>query len=62
MLAPESSECSVVVSITDANDNAPVFTLDVYSAVIPEDQAIGKQLLRVTANDDDLAENAKVTD
>lgn len=38
--APPAS-ATVVVSVTDINDNPPVFYVDLYTGVVPEDASIG---------------------
>lgn len=43
----------VNVTVTDVNDNDPVFGLDEYSAVIPEDFPLLTKILQVNATDAD---------
>uniref|UniRef100_A0A2K6TH33 Protocadherin gamma subfamily C, 5 n=1 Tax=Saimiri boliviensis boliviensis TaxID=39432 RepID=A0A2K6TH33_SAIBB len=54
---------TVLVSVTvfDANDNAPVFTLPEYRVSVPENLPVGTQLLTVTATDRDEGANGEVT-
>ncbi|XP_053768327.1 protocadherin gamma-A10 isoform X7 [Desmodus rotundus] len=54
---------TVLISVTvfDANDNAPVFTLPEYRVTVPENLPVGTQLLAVTATDRDEGANGEVT-
>ncbi|KAM5301567.1 protocadherin gamma-A10 isoform 9-T9 [Glossophaga mutica] len=54
---------TVLISVTvfDANDNAPVFTLPEYQVTVPENLPVGTQLLTVTATDRDEGANGEVT-
>ncbi|KAI5942016.1 Protocadherin gamma-A10 [Manis javanica] len=54
---------TVLISVTvfDANDNAPVFTLPEYRVSVPENLPVGTQLLTVTATDRDEGANGEVT-
>ncbi|KAK2823091.1 hypothetical protein Q7C36_019691 [Tachysurus vachellii] len=51
----------VRVMILDANDNAPVFSMPVYSIYIKENTAPGSILSTVSASDLDTGENAKIS-
>ncbi|XP_026118590.1 protocadherin Fat 1 isoform X2 [Carassius auratus] len=52
----------VRVSITDVNDNAPVFSLDTYSrSILIKDAKVGKLLLTVSATDKDAGSNANIS-
>ncbi|XP_068596707.1 protocadherin gamma-A2-like [Brachionichthys hirsutus] len=51
----------IVVSVLDANDNAPVFTQSVYKASVNENASVGTVVARVTAADADLGFNSKIT-
>ena len=44
----------VYITLSDVNDNAPVFTMSSYQLMIPEDAQINTLLTRVTAIDSDL--------
>ena len=55
-----SSEALVNVTVTDANDNAPVFTRAKYSTEVFEDLAVSTVILTVTAHDRDLGTNALI--
>ncbi|VVD05271.1 unnamed protein product [Leptidea sinapis] len=48
-----SSKASVTVSLTDVNDNAPVFTDQPYSASVPERSAAGHSVAVIRATDRD---------
>ena len=48
---------SVVVTVTDVNDNTPVFSSPVYSAAIAEHSTIGAFVLQVSASDRDVGSN-----
>ncbi|KAK3100154.1 hypothetical protein FSP39_015442 [Pinctada imbricata] len=52
---------SFTVFVTDVNDNAPYFTQNVYSASLQEQAPAGNSVIKVTANDDDFGENARVS-
>ncbi|XP_054840746.1 protocadherin gamma-B1-like [Eublepharis macularius] len=49
------------VNITDANDNPPVFSQDVYKVSLKENSPIGSPFLQVAASDSDEGSNADVT-
>ncbi|XP_066833164.1 protocadherin gamma-A2-like isoform X8 [Anser cygnoides] len=48
------------VSVLDANDNAPVFSQEVYAVRVPEDVPVGSTLLTLTATDADEGLNSEV--
>lgn len=56
-----SSKASVIVTVTDVNDNAPVFADDVYFASVPENAPGGTRVTAVKATDRDSgrSEDAK---
>lgn len=58
---PLSNLATLNVSVTDCNDNAPVFTQNSYTARIREDAKIGDKIIQVLANDADAAENGRIT-
>lgn len=45
----------------DVNDNAPVFQRKDYAVTVPEDVAIGTEVLRVLATSVDIGPNAEIT-
>ncbi len=55
-----SSTATVTIQITDANDNAPVFSQEIYMETILEDVIPGSFILQVFANDSDSGVNGKV--
>ncbi|XP_046394541.1 fat-like cadherin-related tumor suppressor homolog isoform X2 [Ischnura elegans] len=58
---PLSNHATVNISVTDSNDNPPVFTQVSYNARIREDAHVGDKILQVIANDLDSKNNGKVT-
>ncbi|XP_037031417.1 fat-like cadherin-related tumor suppressor homolog isoform X7 [Bradysia coprophila] len=57
---PLSNLATLNISVTDTNDNAPIFTQNSYSARIREDAQIGDKILQVRANDLDSGDNGKI--
>ncbi len=51
----------LTVIIDDVNDNSPTFSLKGYTAIIPENAAIGTEVIQVTASDEDLGQNGKIS-
>nr|XP_061793151.1 protocadherin gamma-A11-like [Nerophis lumbriciformis] len=49
------------IAVLDANDNAPIFTQDVYSVKIPENSPFDTVVLKVSATDADDGINGDVT-
>ncbi|XP_063353413.1 protocadherin gamma-C5-like isoform X2 [Pelmatolapia mariae] len=58
---PLSSKKIIPVTITDVNDNAPVFTQKTYNVYLKENGIPGSILYSVSASDLDFGENAKVS-
>ncbi|KAF0039354.1 hypothetical protein F2P81_007589 [Scophthalmus maximus] len=58
---PNSGSMEIVIDVLDVNDNAPVFTKDVYSADINENSPIGTLVIRVNATDLDEGLNGEVS-
>ncbi|NWZ21788.1 CELR2 protein, partial [Asarcornis scutulata] len=56
-----STALNLRVVIDDVNDNPPVFSSSRYEVSVPEDKAIGSELLTVSATDLDAGANALVT-
>lgn len=46
---PLSAITTVNINLTDVNDNAPMFSFDVYSAVVSEDATIGESVFQVSS-------------
>ncbi|XP_030223913.1 protocadherin gamma-A2-like [Gadus morhua] len=56
-----SGTMQILISVLDANDNAPVFTESVYKAAIKEGAPLGTIVTTVTATDADDGEHGKIT-
>ncbi|KAF4531725.1 hypothetical protein B566_EDAN008938, partial [Ephemera danica] len=56
----KKSTAEVIVDVLDVNDNAPRFTRPAYSAVVPENVAVGWNVVRVSARDPDEADSGKI--
>uniref|UniRef100_A0A672IG76 Protocadherin-16 n=1 Tax=Salarias fasciatus TaxID=181472 RepID=A0A672IG76_SALFA len=54
---PLNSSAVVMVTVTDCNDNAPVFSSSEYHAQVSENSQVGTRLLQVSAQDPDLGTN-----
>lgn len=57
---PMTAEVELIIYITDVNDNAPVFTQQIYETWCSEDVAIGTSVLSVRAEDADSGINGRV--
>ncbi|XP_053677097.1 protocadherin-like wing polarity protein stan [Anopheles nili] len=55
-----SDTTDVEISVTDVNDNAPVFKVPLYQATIPEDALIGTSVVQIAATDLDMGLNGRV--
>ncbi|XP_051810386.1 protocadherin gamma-C5-like [Acanthochromis polyacanthus] len=58
---PLSTKKTINVSITDVNDNPPVFTQPTYAVYLKENGVPGSILYSVSASDLDFGENAKIS-
>ncbi|XP_016061095.1 PREDICTED: protocadherin gamma-B4 isoform X31 [Miniopterus natalensis] len=58
---PLSSTAQIRVLVTDANDNPPVFSQELYRVGLLENVTPGTTVLRVTATDQDEGVNAQIT-
>ncbi|KAK2544712.1 hypothetical protein Q9966_001739 [Columba livia] len=58
---PRSGTAQLCINVTDANDNAPVFTQDRYRASLREDAPPGSIVLNVSASDSDAGTYARIT-
>ncbi|KAF1378536.1 hypothetical protein PFLUV_G00191580 [Perca fluviatilis] len=56
-----SSQVDLTILVLDVNDNAPVFQRRDYAVTIPEDVAVGTEVLRVLASSIDIGPNAEIT-
>ncbi|XP_059190480.1 protocadherin-23 [Centropristis striata] len=54
---PLNSSAVVMVTVTDCNDNAPVFSNTEYHAQVSEKSHVGTRLVQVSAQDPDLGTN-----
>ncbi|XP_012320333.3 protocadherin gamma-B2 isoform X18 [Aotus nancymaae] len=52
---------AIQIEVTDANDNAPVFSQDMYKVSLRENVPPGTSVLKVTASDQDEGINAEIT-
>lgn len=55
-----SDTTDVEISVTDVNDNAPVFKVPLYQASISEDALIGTSVVQISASDPDMGLNGRV--
>ncbi|XP_074012190.1 protocadherin gamma-B5-like [Numenius arquata] len=55
------SRASLVLEVSDVNDNAPVFEEAAYSAYVAENNAAGAAVVRVQARDADAGANGRVS-
>lgn len=53
--------CQVYINITDANTHRPVFQSAHYSISVNENQPPGSTVVVISATDDDVGENARIT-
>ncbi|XP_063155989.1 protocadherin alpha-5-like [Candoia aspera] len=60
-IPPLSSSISLLVPISDVNDNAPAFTQPSYTVFVKENNPPGAHIFTVSASDPDVAENALIT-
>ncbi|XP_061582447.1 protocadherin gamma-A2-like [Cololabis saira] len=56
-----SGTMMIVITVLDINDNAPVFTQQIYKATVIENSPKGTIVSRVTASDADEGSNSKIT-
>ncbi|XP_031698255.1 protocadherin alpha-3-like, partial [Anarrhichthys ocellatus] len=57
---PKSGEMNILVTVSDVNDNAPVFSKDVYSVMLDENAPVGATVIKVNATDLDDGPNGDV--
>ncbi|XP_055370186.1 protocadherin Fat 3a isoform X5 [Betta splendens] len=57
---PLSAITTVNINLTDINDNAPMFSRDVYTAVVSEDATIGEAVVQLVADDVDSQLNGAI--
>ncbi|XP_066128870.1 protocadherin gamma-B5 isoform X20 [Saccopteryx bilineata] len=58
---PLSSSTTIILHITDVNDNAPVFQQSAYLVHVPENNPPGASIAQVSASDPDLGPNGRVS-
>ncbi|XP_071382517.1 protocadherin beta-16-like [Centroberyx affinis] len=56
-----SGTMQILITVLDANDNAPVFTQPVYKASIKENAPVGTVIMTVTATDADHGSNGRIS-
>ncbi|XP_057706824.1 protocadherin alpha-6-like isoform X21 [Corythoichthys intestinalis] len=56
----KTGEMNISINVLDVNDNAPVFSKEVYSALLKENTAIGTTVIQVNATDLDEGPNGDV--
>ncbi|XP_068182502.1 protocadherin alpha-8-like [Antennarius striatus] len=57
---PKSGNMNILINVLDVNDNAPVFTEDVYSVMLNENVPVGTTVIQVNATDLDDGLNGEV--
>ncbi|XP_077402634.1 protocadherin Fat 3 isoform X3 [Vanacampus margaritifer] len=55
------SQVELTVLVLDVNDNAPAFQRRDYTVTVPEDVAVGTEVLRVLATSADIGPNAEIS-
>lgn len=58
---PKTGILNINITITDVNDNFPIFTNSVYNTSVEEDIEINSTILHVSANDLDAENNGRIT-
>ncbi|XP_073932908.1 protocadherin gamma-B2 isoform X11 [Castor canadensis] len=58
---PQSGTTQIRIQVTDANDNPPVFSQDVYRVTLRENVPLGFSVFQVIATDQDEGVNAEIT-
>uniref|UniRef100_A0A3Q3FBD3 FAT atypical cadherin 3b n=1 Tax=Labrus bergylta TaxID=56723 RepID=A0A3Q3FBD3_9LABR len=56
-----SSQVDLTILVLDVNDNDPVFQRRDYGVTVPEDVAVGTDVLRILATSADIGPNAEIT-
>ena len=56
-----SAEGWLTIRITDDNDQAPEFAARSYEFTVPRDLPVGSSVATLTARDEDIGDNAKLT-
>lgn len=58
---PLSGSSTINIIIKDVNDNAPIFTQEIYRTKVFENETVGAKLIQVIAHDKDSEDNGKVS-
>ncbi|CAH2324231.1 neural-cadherin-like [Pelobates cultripes] len=58
---PLAAFTTILINITDVNDNVPFFTSSIYEATVTEGAELGTLVLQVSASDQDLGLNGEIT-
>lgn len=59
-LVQKSNWRLLTVNVIDVNDNSPRFLQESYTAAVPENTAVGTEVIQVSASDLDLAKNGEI--
>ncbi|XP_067374286.1 protocadherin alpha-8-like isoform X28 [Channa argus] len=57
---PKSGDVNILVNVLDINDNAPIFSQDVYSVMLDENAPLGTTVVKLNATDLDDGPNGDV--
>uniref|UniRef100_A0A087Y9V7 Protocadherin 2 alpha a 15 n=1 Tax=Poecilia formosa TaxID=48698 RepID=A0A087Y9V7_POEFO len=57
---PKSGDMKIIVNVLDINDNAPIFSMNVYSVTLTENAPLGSTVVQVNATDLDDGQNGEV--
>ncbi|XP_061774732.1 protocadherin Fat 3a isoform X2 [Nerophis ophidion] len=57
---PLSAITTVNVNLTDVNDNSPMFSRELYTAVVSEEASIGESIVQLSAEDTDSQLNGEI--
>ncbi|XP_015266619.1 PREDICTED: protocadherin gamma-B5-like [Gekko japonicus] len=57
----KTGTAQIWINVTDANDNPPIFTKEVYKVSLLENVPVGSLVLQVVASDNDEGTNAQIT-
>ena len=52
---------SIIINVTDINDNPPIFNPRLYAVTRPENYAVNVTIIQVFATDEDIDENAEIS-
>ncbi|XP_066507712.1 protocadherin Fat 3 [Hoplias malabaricus] len=55
-----TAQVDLTIMVLDVNDNPPIFQKQDYSVTVPEDVAVGTEVLRVFATSEDIGINAEI--